>query len=325
MLALAVEDPSQVADARRRVSEGAAAAGFGSVRVGQVALAVTELSTNLIKHGGGGQLLAGVDDDRVALLALDRGPGMADVGACLADGFSTAGTRGAGLGAVRRLAQFFEVASWPGRGTVVLAEILRESAPISRRAAYALALAKAGEDVSGDGWSVALDPDGLTLFVVDGLGHGTEAAIVANEAVKQFQAHRREAPADIIAAVHRGLRHTRGGAVACSRLRHTSRTATFAGLGNIAACCVGGDNTVRRMVSMSGIAGHNARRIQAFEYPCTGGLLVMHSDGISTSWTLNRYPGLATRHPLLVAGVLYRDFTRGSDDVTIVVARTEMQ
>jgi hypothetical protein len=50
-------------------------------------------------------------------------------------------------------------------------------------------------------------------------------------------------------------------------------------------------------------------------------LLILHSDGLATRWDLSRYPGLALRHPTLVAATLYRDFTRGRDDVTVFVAR----
>ena len=64
------------------------------------------------------------------------------------------------------------------------------------------------------------------------------------------------------------------------------------------------------------------RRIQEFSYPWpSGALLVMHSDGLNTSWDVRGQPGLATRHPSLVAGVLYRDHARGTDDVTVAVAR----
>ena len=47
----------------------------------------------------------------------------------------------------------------------------------------------------------------------------------------------------------------------------------------------------------------------------------MHSDGLTTHWRLDPYPGLATRHPAVIAAVLYRDFNRGHDDVTVLVAR----
>ena len=46
----------------------------------------------------------------------------------------------------------------------------------------------------------------------------------------------------------------------------------------------------------------------------------MHSDGLATQWQLDRYPGLAARHPSVIAGVLYRDFRRERDDVTVLVA-----
>jgi anti-sigma regulatory factor (Ser/Thr protein kinase) len=323
MFSVEVSDPSQVAEARRRASGAATASGFDLVRTGQVALAATELSTNLIKHGKGGQLLVNADDDRLELLALDRGEGIADLAACLADGYSTAGTRGAGLGAVQRLAQEFEVAAWPGLGTAVLAIISRDATPGDTSAApRGLVIAMPGEDVAGDAWSSYQDATGITVFVVDGLGHGTEAAMAANAAVNQFERSWQEPPAEIIAAVHRAMRHTRGGAVAVARLDWESATVTYAGLGNISGVVVGSSGPARRLVSHPGIAGHNARKIQAFEYPCPDGMLIMHSDGVATSWTLDRYPGLIKAHPLLVAGVLYRDFARGRDDTTIAVSRT---
>jgi hypothetical protein len=52
-----------------------------------------------------------------------------------------------------------------------------------------------------------------------------------------------------------------------------------------------------------------------------GDLLVMHSDGLKSSWSLSGYPGLQARHPAIVGAVLHRDFLRGADDATIVVLR----
>jgi hypothetical protein len=92
------------------------------------------------------------------------------------------------------------------------------------------------------------------------------------------------------------------------------------GLGNVAGViAVNGD--LKRMVSMPGTAGHNARKIQAFEYPFTTGLVILHSDGIASSWTLDRYSNLAARHPTLIAAILYRDLTRHRDDATVLVAK----
>ena len=80
--------------------------------------------------------------------------------------------------------------------------------------------------------------------------------------------------------------------------------------------------TTRSVVSHHGTAGGAARRIQEFTYPWKGGdILVLHSDGLGSHWTLAGYPGLAQRHPALIAGVLYRDHRRGRDDTTVVVVR----
>lgn len=324
MFAIDVADASQVAEARRRAKSAAAESGFDEVRSGQVALAATELSTNLIKHANGGQLLVNAEDRRMELLALDRGEGMGDINACLVDGYSTSGTPGNGLGAVRRLAQTFEVVSWPGHGTAVFAEINVDGAaePASRMGPAGVTVAKPGEVAAGDGWTSRTDRGGVTVLVVDGLGHGTEAAVAANAAVAQFQSSSTEPPADILAAIHRAMRHTRGGAVAVARIEWESETVTFAGLGNIAGTIIGRTGETRRLVSHNGIAGHIARKIQSFEYPCPDGVLIMHSDGVGTSWSMAEYPGLVNAHPMLVAGVLYRDNNRGRDDATIVVTRT---
>jgi anti-sigma regulatory factor (Ser/Thr protein kinase) len=325
MFAVTVSDSTQVAEARRRASSAAAtASGFNEEHAGQVALAATELSTNLIKHADGGQLVVNAQDRRLELLALDRGPGIADIDRCLADGYSTAGTRGNGLGAVRRLARSFEVVSWPGRGTAVYAEIIPDDESRRDKAIRpaAVVLAKPGESASGDAWSSHEDAAGVTLFVVDGLGHGTEAAVAAHAALDQFHNSRHEPPTEILAAVHRAMRHTRGGAVAVARIQWDSATVTFAGLGNIVGVVIGAGGVARRMVSQNGTAGHIARRIQAFEYPCPDGVLIMQSDGVAASWNLETYPGLIKAHPMLVAGVLYRDYARARDDATVVVART---
>jgi Stage II sporulation protein E (SpoIIE) len=95
----------------------------------------------------------------------------------------------------------------------------------------------------------------------------------------------------------------------------------FSGLGNITAA-IHREDSVRHLVSHHGTAGHGTRRIEEYTYPWDDqSVLVMHSDGITARHDLAAYPGLLQRHPGLVAGVLYRDFARGRDDATVVVAR----
>ncbi len=80
--------------------------------------------------------------------------------------------------------------------------------------------------------------------------------------------------------------------------------------------------TRHHLVSMNGTAGHQARRIQEFQYPLpAGSIVVVHSDGLNSHWDLAPYPGLWSRHPSVIAGVLFRDFSRRRDGVTVVVMR----
>jgi hypothetical protein len=97
---------------------------------------------------------------------------------------------------------------------------------------------------------------------------------------------------------------------------------TYAGVGNISARIYAGSDSRQNLVSLNGTAGHQCERIQEFSYSWPeNGLLVMHSDGLSTGTGLESYPGLAARDPALIAGVLYRDFCRGRDDATVVIVK----
>ena len=128
-IAVPVEDASQVADARRRAVALAAAGGTGQAQRDTLALVVTELATNLLKHAGGGQVVVQSGDAGLDVLALDRGPGIEDIRASMADGYSTAGTAGTGLGAVRRLCSGVHVLSWRGVGTAVHARLAATGQP----------------------------------------------------------------------------------------------------------------------------------------------------------------------------------------------------
>ena len=327
MISLAVQDQSQVAEARRRASDMAGRQGFAEADRGRVALVATELATNILKHGNGGEILVGVygegPDTGIELIALDKGVGISNVAASVTDGHSTAGTAGNGLGAIVRQSHFVDIASWPGNGTAVLARIKsgrRPEAHADTSAIGAVSVPKTGQDVCGDSWGLSVGPEETTLLVADGLGHGPEAAEAAVEAVRllhRFGGHR--VPV-LLEYIHGGLRATRGAAVSVARFQPGSGKIIYSGIGNVAGV-LSTNGELRRMVSMPGTAGHNARKIQAFEYPFTGGLVILHSDGIASSWTLDRYPNLAARHPTLIAAVLYRDLTRHRDDATVLVAK----
>lgn len=331
MRAVCVTEETQVGEARRAAVAAATGLGFGEVDAGRVAIVATELATNLIKHGGGGELLVGTFDDRtgtgVECLALDKGRGIADFADSRLDGNSTVGTQGTGLGAIARGSHVFDIYSRPGTGTAILVrckqgwptQAATEPEPISG----AVNLPMPGETACGDAWCIKTHSHGFKLMVADGLGHGPIAAEASGVAVRVFDAEHARAPGEILNIMHNALRSTRGAAVSICDLDSRRGDALYAGIGNVAGALVSGGVT-RRMVSHNGTVGLVARKFQEFSYPFEGEpLVILCSDGLGTRWDLADYPGLAARHPTLIAGVLYRDFTRGRDDVGVLVARHE--
>jgi len=119
--------------------------------------------------------------------------------------------------------------------------------------------------------------------------------------------------------IHGALRSTRGASVALAHLSPALRTVRFTGIGNISGVIVGPAGQ-RHMVSQPGTAGAEIRRIQEFTYEwSSGSLLLMYSDGIVSHWSLDQLPGLLDRDPAVIAGALYRDFSRRRDDATVLV------
>lgn len=326
---ISVTETSQVGEARRTATALAARLGFSEPGCGNVALVATEAATNLVKHAREGQLLLRPLEDGAGLgieiLALDRGPGMADVDRCLHDGFSTAGTPGGGLGAISRLSSVFEIYSRPEGGTAMLARLWSaQHTPANHRPRFrtaAVSVPKPGETACGDAWAADQEGTRIRLMIADGLGHGPDASRAAQLAVRVFHEKPDLGPAESLRAMHPALRSTRGAAVTVVEIDLARRTLRHAGIGNVAGAVLA-DGGSRSLVSHNGTVGHEARHFQEFVsvFPA-GAVLVMYSDGLTSRWSLDPYPGLIARDPALLAGVLYRDFQRGRDDVTVVVGR----
>lgn len=327
-----VTELSQVAEPRRAATTLAERLAFSSTRAGQVALVVSELATNLVKHARRGEILlrpipAEMSDDGpgVEALAVDGGPGIPDVALSRQDGHSTAGSLGHGLGAIERQSDFFQLYTQPS-GTVAVARIWRDAPlPRARRGRYAIGavhVSHPSEDVCGDDFSVRVRDDRIAMIMADGLGHGLPAHDAARAAMDVFARLDEEAPQRVIEEVHAALRATRGAAVAMLAVDVARGVARYCGVGNITGVILQKNGGRHSMVSHNGTAGHAASRLHEFNYPVAAdATIVMATDGLGTHWDLSAYPGLWTRDASIIAGVLYRDFSRRRDDVTVVVVK----
>ena len=325
-----VTESSQTGEARRKVAEFAQDLQLGEIRSGAAALAATEMATNLVKHAGNGTiLLQRVQENGnsgLRLIAIDKGPGIADVARALQDGHSTAGSLGTGLGAVRRASDIFEIYSAIGVGTLIRADFWpdRRSSSTIQRNVHTAAVSEPlqGELECGDGWGYRSFSDSLVLMVVDGLGHGAFAAEAAREAERVLADAKTDSPLQILQDIHDALKKTRGAAVAVARIQESKGLLSFAGVGNISASIVS-PGASRSLPSHNGTVGHHMPRIQEFTYPWNAdSLVILHSDGLTSRWDLERYPGIWTKHPSLISAMLHRDFSRHRDDVTVLVAKT---
>jgi anti-sigma regulatory factor (Ser/Thr protein kinase) len=327
---LRLDHPAKVGEVRRLAVSMAVRLGLDEQDQGRLAIVVTEAANNAVQHGGGGEIVLRpiLNSARgVEALIVDKGSGISNLERALRDGYSTAGTPGTGLGAVARLSDRFDIYSAVDSGTAVLTEVWSggsrgEHGPAGDRLETGVVcVPKAGERECGDAWAIRYAGDRILLTVADGLGHGPDAAQASTQAISLFQRSRMIGPADLLAEMHGALRSTRGAAVAVASLNPATREILYAGVGNIAATIVTGEAT-RSMVSHNGTVGHEVRKIQEFQYPWPAeALVVMQSDGLQTHWRLDRYPGLMARSPSLIAATLYRDFTRGRDDVTVLAVR----
>jgi anti-sigma regulatory factor (Ser/Thr protein kinase) len=322
-----------VGEARRTAASLAQSIGFDEIVVGQVAIVATELAGNMVRHAKSGEMIVrslpgagGKGPGGMEILAIDRGPGFANVLEAQSDGYSTGSTPGTGLGAVKRLSALSEVYSEPPRGTVVVSQFHLRSRPTGMEFG-AVCLPKPGEESCGDSWGAESSDAGsdggdrTVMVVADGLGHGSNAATASQLAIRAFRENAHLTSMQIAEAIHAALRSTRGAAVAVCELLRGKKQVCFTGIGNISAMIITGTAT-RNMVSHNGTAGAEVRRIQTFTYPWEPeSMIIMHSDGLSSQWHLAQHVGLRFKHPSVIAGVLYRDCRRERDDVTVLVAK----
>jgi anti-sigma regulatory factor (Ser/Thr protein kinase) len=328
-LLVPVGDLSRVGEARRAADGVARSCGLNEQRRGVVGIVVTEAATNLARHATGGYILlrdtATTGHSGVEMLAVDRGPGMLDLARVFEDGFSTGGTPGHGLGAMRRQANELTVYSAPGQGTVVLARIFDAADPARETTdrdalldVGAVCLPVENETACGDGWCVVQQHDRAAVLLVDGLGHGPSAAQAADVAIASFRELASRPPMEIVAGIHEALRATRGAALAVAEITRTTIGATicFCAVGNTVSAIVG-MHKPKSLASMNGTAGLQVGKLQQFTQEWTrGSTLVMHTDGITSRWRLESYPGILTYDPAILAAVLQREFTRPRDDST---------
>ncbi|HEY5800839.1 MAG TPA: serine/threonine protein kinase [Burkholderiaceae bacterium] len=318
--AYAISDAGSVSAARRAALEVALALGFDAAALARIEAVLHAAAANIRAYATRGEIVlrSAVRHDGAAgleILALDAGPGLSTA--------QSASQHNGGLAQMQSLSDAFDIYSAPGHGTALALHFWLAARPTHASGwdLGVVCLPMHGEFQCGDAWAAAVHDGLLTVAMIDGLGHGPLAASAANAAVAAMAPCSAEAPAAMLAAAHADLLSTCGAAVGVARLDSDGARSTFAGIGNIAGFSL--DGAARHgYVSHNGVVGGNMRKVQEFGTPWHDGmLLLMHSDGLKSRWDLDLYPGLSARSPAIIAAVLYRDFARSRDDITVLAMR----
>lgn len=179
------------------------------------------------------------------------------------------------------------------------------------------------EAESGDAHLVAELPAGALVAVIDGLGHGIEAAAAARAAARVLAASAGEPIEELFARCHAALRGTRGAVMSVAALDAAAGRMTWAGVGNVEAFLVRADPRAappRESIALrGGIVGYHLPRLHVSTLAIVpGDTLLMATDGIHDGF--GEVPA-APGSPRELADAILARFARGSDDALALVAR----
>lgn len=323
-----VTDRSDAVLAREETEQRASTAGFDETARAELEIVATELVTNLVKHADGGDLrlarITAGDRSGVRIESLDAGPGITDVREALADGASTVGSLGSGLGAVNRLVDELHIQPREGSavGTHVVADRwvrprYRSTSPCPL-AVGAASRPRSSGDPNGDAFVIKRWADNVLVGVIDGLGHGRPAHDAATVAKQYIETHFDRPLASIFRGVERACTGTRGVVLALARFNWDAEALTYASVGNIAYTVTAPDSP--HLVTRRGVLGRDSPEPVVTENRWKPGYdMAIYSDGLRSRWTLDDYDRTGDESASALAHRLLTELGKADDDATVVV------
>ena len=184
-------------------------------------------------------------------------------------------------------------------------------------------LALEGQTESGDLHLVRPVKDGVLVAVVDGLGHGEDAAAAARLAVSTLEQYAEEPLLSLLQRCHMALKGSRGVVMSLARFDAPRGTMTWLGVGNVEGVLHHADWSERSaraaLVTRGGIVGSEVPAIQAAVIPVgPGDTLVFVTDGIGSDFLGD----VSVREePQRLADQILHRYGKGTDDALVFVAR----
>jgi phosphoserine phosphatase RsbX len=179
-----------------------------------------------------------------------------------------------------------------------------------------------GEAVSGDLAVVEAFAGGALVAVVDGLGHGDDAAAAAAAAVAVLRSNAGDSIMQLVRRCHAALRHSRGAVLSLATFRAEADTMTWLGIGNVEGVLFRADRTVvptrESLLARSGVVGYQLPplRERVLAVGC-GDTLIFATDGIHQEFSGASPLG---RSPQEVADDILDRYGKCTDDSLVLVA-----
>lgn len=326
-----IQDRSYVSYIKREIHNKVVALDFNVQQVGVIDIIISEITSNLIKHAGSGEILykisSGNGNSTFEVICIDYGPGIEDTTRMMKDGVSTTGTLGQGLGALKRLSTQFQIYSIPEWGTILYSLFSSHEIEIPRRQKLdldvkALCVSKPPEIVCGDGYRVKRSDSHIQIMFGDGLGHGQYAKEAIDTAGDFFMHCHDRDPVEIIRQMHDAVRKTRGLVVSIASFEILANQWRLCGVGNIFTKMYSGIVSKAYMAYNGAVGLTIPNTMKCSVIPIEKNQnLIMCSDGLRTRWELSKYPAILRSDGLIIAAALFKDFSRGTDDASVLVAK----
>jgi anti-sigma regulatory factor (Ser/Thr protein kinase) len=328
-ISFTANDRSYFSLIKKEIRKLATESGMNAGRINELDLIVAEMTSNLYKYSDDGEMLVGVfangGNPYIELISLDNGPGMINPGKMMQDGISTSNTLGHGLGSMKRLSDTFEIYSQIGWGTIVMSRVYSEPEMTGAKKDIIIrpiVVCKPGETVSGDGFVYKQTEKYIKFMLADGLGHGPEANKAVNEAAAAFRIFPDYSPSETLRFIHANIKKTRGAVINITGYEFETKKWASSGVGNI-FLRLNGPIALKNHMSYNGIIGHNIpSTVNDQFYPGDEfNQIMLCSDGIKTRIDLTRHPQMYKYDAAILAAVIYKDYARRNDDMSVVIAK----
>lgn len=326
--------------AQKEISAVCNQIGFSKKEIEEILLVISELGDNLLHYKIiNGRILYSIIQEKnkqaIEIISQDDGPGIANVQSVIEDGYSTSGSLGIGLGAVKRLMNEVKINSSSGNetslylqkkiGTTIITRkyLTLDTEEFDNKPNFSVyCRSKIGEIYNGDNYFIKHYENLSLISVIDGLGHGKEAHIVSQEAREYLGDNFRDPLQDLINQLHHKFKHTRGAAISIARINPSKNKLKYVGIGNVQTRLYRNRKS-QTLLNYNGTIGRALRSFKILEYPWNkNNLLIMASDGISHNYNIEVNTDLFNQKPIIIAKYIFENFSKQHDDATILVGGT---